>query len=284
MLKRFLLFCVSLTGVLLLVTVGIIAAQDLLIFPGIKPFNRDRSARLANELPPGVTSELISTADGEKIERWRAAPSNDVKRSPYVALLVHGNGDTVESFYYISEWFQSRGVVAYSFDYRGFGKSSGWPSEEGIYQDVEAVWRSILRDEGIPSERVILLGQSLGTGPASYLAYRNAPGALVLLSPYTDLPSVVDGMEFYHYLSPFVWYEFPVARYIEKLRSTCVIIAHGDKDTTIPVSHSKSLISSYKGTRPLTPILSEKAGHMNIFGYTKTAIGEALDSCFKAEE
>ena len=75
------------------------------------------------------------------------------------------------------------------FDYRGYGGNPGSPSEEGLARDVRAA-RQFLTDEGVPGERLLYYGESLGAAVVAELATEHSPAGLVLRSPFTDLASV----------------------------------------------------------------------------------------------
>ena len=80
--------------------------------------------------------------DGEKIEVWRVQENHSDKRTARVAIYFGGNGETIESLSNLSIWFDKMGFTSsYFLSYRGTGRSSGWPSENGIYEDSEALWR-----------------------------------------------------------------------------------------------------------------------------------------------
>ena len=166
-------------------------------------------------------------------------------------------------------------------EYRGYsGRGSGWPSERGLYEDGEAAFELARREEGIDSQEMVVLGSSIGTGIASHVAATFNPKALILLSPYTSLTEMVREMPLFGYLSPFLWYEFPSLKNIAKLRDTCVIAAHGHRDTVIPFQHSLRLRDAYNGASSFQLLESEQAGHNGILGYTQSQILTAITDCF----
>src|SRR5690606_31161327 len=117
-------------------------------------------------LPPGVESVFVKTPDEKQLEVWRLA----VAESRYVAIVFHGNAGDVENFFVFQQYLQTLGITSYGFDYRGFGKSSGWPSEEGLYIGSDTVIDYVLDKEGVDPDSLILVGVSIGSGPASYSA------------------------------------------------------------------------------------------------------------------
>lgn len=161
------------------------------------------------------------------------------------------------------------------------GGDSGWPSERGLYEDARAAFELMLREEGIEAKDAIVFGSSLGTGIASHIAAQYEPGTLVLISPYTSLSEVVALQKLVGYLVPFLWYEFPSAKNIASLRSTCVVLAHGRRDSLIPFQHSERLKEVYSGAGTFTLLESVEAGHNDILGAVQHLIPGSIQRCFE---
>jgi fermentation-respiration switch protein FrsA (DUF1100 family) len=128
------------------------------------------------------------------------------------------------------------------FDYRGYGRSRGRPSEEGTYLDAEAAWEW-LRQRGFPPERIIAFGESLGGGVATEMVLRKPAGGLILVSTFTSVPAI--GAELFPFL-PVRW--LCTIRYdnLAKLpRITVpVLIMHSRTDTIIPFRHGEALFAA----------------------------------------
>jgi len=247
----------------------------LQIFPGLL-----HSLTLQADAPPpdGVDVLTATSKDGSPVTVWRMRGVGDTKR---VALIFHGNADRLHSFVRVQRWLAESGITSYSMEYRGYrGLASGWPSERGLYEDGEAAFELMCREEGIPSDQAIVLGSSIGTGIASHVAATAHPKALVLLSPYTSLKDLVGEMPFFGYLSPFLWYRFPTLDNIGALRTSCVIAAHGHRDTVIPFQHSVRLRGAYQGASTFTLLESADAGHNDILMFTQSQIPTAISDCF----
>ena len=82
------------------------------------------------------------------------------------------------------------GFSVFIFDYRGYGRSTGQPSEAGLYRDAQTAWDPLTRQRGIAPQRIVLFGESLGGAVAARLAARQPPGALVLSSVFTSAPDL----------------------------------------------------------------------------------------------
>lgn len=259
--------------------------QDVLIFPGVIQGQFEALGLFIDDVPQDISELKVVSRDGTRINLWKlAAPSTT--RTSKVALLFHGNGDRVGTQYDVQQWFQAQGITSYDFDYRGFGKSGGWPSEQGIYEDSEAIWNYILEAEGVNPAQMIVMGISVGTGPAAYLAHNHRPGSLLLLAPYLSIPDVVAEMPIFGLLpaKDFLHFNFPVAEYVTDLAPTCVVVAHGKDDSVIPPSHGERLAELVDRKSRSLHIFEEGVDHFNVFPMLQTKLKGAIDRCFETAD
>lgn len=264
-------------GGALLIIAFVIFTQDLRIFPGVL------STRLRQPAspPPGSTTLTATTADGETLAVWRAEAVGE--KRPERIILFNGNAQSLPSSVVEQRWLAELGFTNFAFDYRGFGSSTGFPSEQGIYSDAEAVFDLVVKNESIKPRDVVVFGRSIGTGPASFIAQQRGVSTLVLISPYTSVPDIVRERPLLRFLVPFLWYEFPTHRYLAELKETCVVLAHGKRDTIISYAHSEQLKARYHGNHPLAFISSAQAGHQDILNLERERISEALLTCVSRE-
>jgi alpha-beta hydrolase superfamily lysophospholipase len=256
------------------VIAGVVLTQDLQIFPGlVRSLSSDSPA-----IPPiGIDPLTTAARDGTPVTVWRLRATGQTKRA---ALLFHGNGDNLTTFLPVQEWLAANGITSYSVEFRGFnGRGSGWPSESGLYDDAEAAFDLMLREEGITAAEALVLGRSIGTGIAAHVAATFQPKALILLSPYSQLTDLVSEMPVMGYLTPFLWYHFPTVDNIRKLKDTCVVAAHGKRDTIIPFMHSTRLREVYRGLGGFTLLDSEEAGHNDLLVHIRSRIPPTLAAC-----
>ncbi|KAJ3088368.1 hypothetical protein HK102_008926, partial [Quaeritorhiza haematococci] len=154
-------------------------------------------------------------------------------------------------------------VNVISIDYRGFGDSAGFPSEDGIVQDAEAVWNWIV-EQGVDPSRIMVVGHSLGTGVATALVYNLkekgvTPQALILQAPYSSMSAVIFDFrlgEVVPLLAPFKAIPWMKNLILARLQDTydsesrissirCpVLIIYGRKDMTIPGRHGRRLFQA----------------------------------------
>jgi fermentation-respiration switch protein FrsA (DUF1100 family) len=128
------------------------------------------------------------------------------------------------------------------FDYRGYGRSSGRPSEEGTYRDARAALACLLDQPRVDPARVFYLGESLGGAVALDLALEHPPAGLVLLSAFTGIREL--GRLHYPFVPPaLVPDAYPTLRRIRDLRAPLLVL-HGDRDEIVPLSHGRALFES----------------------------------------
>lgn len=262
-----------------LVSLFFIATQDFHIFPGL--YSGLFASKSINP-PSEVEAFKISSADGHSVPVWRVKGSPGPRSK--VALLFHGNAETLQSFSHVQTWLKSLGVTSYALEYRGYSGTSGWPSELGFRLDGEAAFEFLLREEKLKPDEILVLGSSIGTGPAAYVAQKYSAGALVLLAPYTSLTDLIKEMPLLGLLAPFMWYQFPTKQYISELSNTCLVLTHGKNDSTIPFHHSEQLKKLYNGTGSITFVASETAGHNNLLYWTRKELGKAINNCFEKSQ
>jgi uncharacterized protein len=265
---------IALLAVLAVVSVS--ALQDLLLFPGIL-IRGASSSLVSGELIKVAEKNFITTADGKQVEVWHIAPSKPGPQK--TAILFHAGSEVLETSFPLQSFLGKLGYSAYALEYRGVGRSSGWPSERGIYLDAEAIWNYALRRDGVSPGQVLVLGQSIGAGPAAYLAAKYQPRTLVLLSAYVSLPEVVSQLPYFRHFSKLLRYRFPVAEYLKQINRTCVVLLHGESDTSIPVSHSRMLAGVLEGRTPLQAIYVPRAGHHDLLIDGRRGLVPAITQC-----
>ncbi len=158
------------------------------------------------------------------------------------------------------------------FDYRGYGKSGGSPSEEGTYRDADAAWGYLLHTRKVPPEKIVLFGRSLGGAVAAELARRTKPAALILESTFTSLPDL--GAEIYPWLPVRVLSKFRYST-LDKIASlTCPkLIIHSPRDEIVPFGQGRAL---FERAAPPKTFLEIAGGHNDGFLLSETRYKEGL--------
>jgi len=229
------------------------------------------------ELPAGVESIFVSTEDEKRIELWRLPAS-----SSRVAVIFHGNAGDLANFFPYQQYFESIGITSYGFDYRGYGRSTGWPSESGLYLDERAVTNYVMQREKIKSDSLILVGVSIGAGVAAHAANEFKVGTLVLFSPFRSLPDAIRAVPLFGVLHPFSFYSFPVQREVAKLDANCFIVAHGQKDNVIPFAQGQTVYNAYRGKGNTTFLSSPQGSHNDLLFLLHQQLTKSLESCWNA--
>jgi len=179
------------------------------------------------------------TDDGERLHGWWISGRTDALGH---LLLCHGNAGNVGDRLLHAALLWAVGFDVLLFDYRGYGRSSGAPSEEGTYRDAQAGLRCLLAQPDVDPARVFYLGESLGGAVALDLALASPPAGLVLLSTFTGVRELAR----LHY--PFVPASlvpdaYPSVRRIYRLRAPLLVL-HGDRDDIVPLSHGRALFKA----------------------------------------
>jgi fermentation-respiration switch protein FrsA (DUF1100 family) len=196
----------------------------------------------------GLTSPYMSgvefaVASGERLQGLVLKP-DVASDSGFWILHLHGNADSAFSAGQIGHAKKLRelGFNVLAFDYRGFGKSPGQPTETNVYEDSQAAFQWLI-DAGVPPAKIIVWGHSLGSGPAVELATRHQVAGLVLFGAFTSVDDVAAAT--YPWL-PVRWVVGIHFDNLQRMRNVHVpvVIAHAVTDLTIPISHAGRLYAA----------------------------------------
>ena len=211
----------------------------------------------------------ISTADDEALHGW-FVPAPEATGT---VLFFHGNAGNISHRMEYLSMLNGLGYNTFIFDYRGYGDSSGRPSEEGTYRDAEAAWDYLTNQRSILPGRIILFGESLGGAIAAWLAAREKPGLLVLASVFTSVPDVA--AKLYPFLPVRLLSRFKYNT-LESLNSvTCpVFVAHSPDDEIVPFEQGQAL---YEAAPEPRRFLELQGGHNNGFIFMRKEWAAALD-------
>lgn len=202
----------------------------------------------------GVEELRLATEDGETLLAWTAPPRD----GGTFILYFHGNAgaliDRVPRF----RGFIEHGYGFLAVAYRGYGGSTGAPSQVGLMRDAEAAYRAAL-SRGADARRLVLIGESLGSGVATALAATHEAAALALDSPFT---SAVDIAEARYGLFPVRWLMADPFRSDLAIANVRVplLVAHGDRDQVTPIEFGRRLFAL--ANEPKTFLLAPGAGHL----------------------
>lgn len=189
-----------------------------------------------------------------------------------VVVLYHGNAGSACDRAFYADLFAGAGYGYVIVEYAGYSNDGRIPTHELVKQDVEYVV-SYLKNQDV--ESVIIVGESIGTGAATYHASIASPEKLLLISPFTDLAAIARSRFWFYPTSILVDNAFNNVAALDTYKGEVTII-HGMSDTIIPHKLGYKLFQSLQTTKKLVSI--EDAGHNDLFQYedTYTAVNEFL--------
>lgn len=178
----------------------------------------------------------IDTSDGEQIIAWHLPHSSPVAE----ILFFHGNAGNLSVWLEFLVQLHRHDYSVLAFDYRGFGESTGRPTEEGIFEDsrafVDFYWEH-LNELNIP---VVYFGRSLGGVTSAFATTIRKPHGLVLEATFPDKATLLEHYPFLRFLNLFASYRLPTIEFLQNVDFP-VLLVHGDQDTVVPLSVGRRL-------------------------------------------
>ena len=196
------------------------------------------------ELSRPFEDVFFKVGDGVVLNGWFFPASTNSLRRHLAVLACHGNAGNISHRLDTCVALLSTGVNVFVFDYRGYGRSQGRPSEEGTYRDAQAAY-AWLRQKGFPGTNIVAFGESLGGGVAAELAVREPIGGLVLQSTFTSIPDL--GAELFPWL-PVRWLakiRYDTRSKLPRLHVP-VLVMHSPADELIKYHHGKANYAAAK--------------------------------------
>lgn len=218
---------------------------------------------------PGVEERVLKTPDGARVIAWygRARPGEPT------LLYFHGNAGSLADRAERIRRFMGEGWGVYMMTYRGYGGSSGSPSEAANVADARLAYGALVL-EGVEPASIILYGESLGSGVAARIAAERPAGGLVLDAPYTSIVDVA--AQHYPYLPVrlFLTDRYETTKYIGQVRAPLLIL-HGERDGVIPVAMGRELFRLANEPKRLATFAN--GGHSDLYLNGNGAL-EALEA------
>jgi uncharacterized protein len=250
-----------------------ILAGAVLIYGGILVLLRVYESRLIYF--PGPERRLVAPPPslGLPIQRVEITTEDAVKLAGWVIpaespsslwlLVCHGNAGNLSEFdrpvHYAG--LRQLGLNLLAFDYRGYGESGGSPSEAGLYRDADAAYRYLTNQRGVPANRIVIFGHSLGSAVAVDLASRVPSAGLILEGAFT---SATDrGQELYPYI-PVRWIAKSRFSSVDKIARMTVpkLFLHAKGDEVIPLAHGRRLYEAASAPKTFVEL---RGGHGDAF-------------------
>ena len=246
----------------LVVLVLILVVSFYLFYPLVESFfiyfPQSRFDFTPEEFRLQYKEAYFNTEDGNQLHGWLFPSEKD---GP-VILHFHGNAGNISHRLDLVQPFLGKGFSVFLVDYRGFGKSSGRPSEPGLYKDGLAAWSYLVEKERIAPERIMLHGHSIGAAIAIEVALQKKVRGLVIESAFTSTKDMAKTMALFALFSPV----FP-AHYnnLEKIPRVSVpkLVIHGERDEIVPFAMGQKLFEAATDPKFFYPV--KDAGHNDVF-------------------
>lgn len=234
-------------GIMFLITVLVIFCglmaylyfnQDRMIF-----FPRPLSGEVFNQVIDRKVEDInINTKDGIKIKGWFVKNTKEEK-SP---LIIYFGGNAEEVSHLIGKADQFNEWSISLINYRGYGLSEGKPSEKSLFDDAISIYDYFANRDDIESKRIILMGRSLGSGIAVYLAKNRPAKALILVTPYDSMISLAKENVPYVPVSLILKHQFNSISRAPSIKIPMLALV-AENDRVIPTKHAKRLVEKWGG-------------------------------------
>jgi len=182
---------------------------------------------------------LLTASDGVRIHAWYVPAEG----AELTVLFCHGNAGNISGRLHTIHLLHELGANVLIFDYRGYGRSEGKPSEAGTYLDAEAAWTHLVTRRLAAPERIVIHGRSLGGAIAAHLARQHTPGGLILESTFSSLPDM--GQKLYP-MFPVRWlckFDYATAEYVRSAGCPVLVIHSGDDDI-VPFDQGRKVFAA----------------------------------------
>jgi len=214
--------------------------QEYVIFPATRNIYRTPSSAPFN----WRFEEIFLDVNGERTHAWFIP----LEGAATTVLFSHGNAGNMADRLESIQLLRTLGFSVLAYDYGGYGRSTGRPSEKRIYADAKASWEYLTKVRGVAPETILLFGRSLGGAATAYLAARVKPAAVVLESTFCSLPAVVRDMPFGNFMAKGIRHSFPTLERVPYFQAPLLVI-HSPEDTLIPYKHGKAIYEAAKAPK-----------------------------------
>lgn len=192
--------------------------------------------RFVPEPPAGVEDRWIVAEDGVRLHAWYAPAPR-----PFATLLwSHGNGGNIAGRQEVLLALRDRGLSVLAYDYRGYGRSAGRPTEAGVYRDARAAYDGE-RARGVAAASILAFGESLGGAVSIHLACERPVAGVAVVSTFTTLGDVA--RRHYGRIATLAGGRFDSLARVRSLRAP-VFVAHGDEDDIVPYALGETLYAA----------------------------------------
>lgn len=231
----------------------VLAQRALIYFPDkAKP-------DLAESAIQDIQAVQVETADGLTLESWYSPPKDTMP----TIVMFHGNAGNHGMRSYSMRPFADAGYGIMLASYRGYGGNPGSPSEQGLYADGRAHMEWLMETAKTPPEKIVLYGESLGSGVAVQMAGEYDAAALILQTPFDSLAKVAQArMFFFPFVRTLTWDKYANDTKVGALTLPTLVLVAGD-DEIIPARSSRALLAAARDT--VSVVHLDSANHNTVF-------------------
>lgn len=186
----------------------------------------------------GLAYEAVTlvTRDRVRLAAWYIPAAGPDRGT---VLFLHGNGGNISHRVEKAAFLHDAGFHVLLVDYRGYGESRGWPTEQGVYEDAETAYVYLTRERHVPASRLLVYGESLGGAVAIELARRHPVRALIIEGSFTSIPDV--SKRFLPLIpTQLLRYRFDSGAKVRTL-DVPVLIFHSRNDEVVPFALGRTL-------------------------------------------
>ncbi len=219
--------------------------------------------------------EEMLPVDGEATHLWYIKTEGERRG---VVLFSHGNAGNIAGRLETADLLRDLGLDVVLYDYGGYGKSTGRPSEARCYDDARAVWKYLTDTRGIAPSEIILSGRSLGAGPTCQLATEVQAAAVIIESAFLSVAKRAQEMYPIFPVALLIRHRFDNGRKIQDIKSP-VLLVHSQQDEIIPYDHGRAL---YERANEPKEWLEIQGGHNDGFWLTGDSYTEGLNAFIEA--
>lgn len=240
--------------------------RNLLFHPSALP--DVLSLSMVEEAFGGSPEEVYFESAGKfagkaELHGWFFPAARGSVDSGITVLFSHGNSGNLGDRFATVKWLTNFGLSVFVYDYRGFGRSEGKPSVNGVAQDGLAAYDYLL-SRGVEPSQIVLYGESLGVAVSTFVAEKRHAAAMVLQSGFSSLRRIA--LETFPLLQIYPESLFPAPPFnSDEILANCnipVLICHGQNDATVGVHHARKLFASASGPKAL--LVVENGAHSDL--------------------
>lgn len=238
----------ALAGLYLMAGVALYAGQRRLLYPG------DPTRVAPASIGLDVAEIELATPDGERLVAWYAEPAPGQP----TLLYFHGNGGNLAGRRDRILLYRDAGYGLLMLAYRGYSGSTGRPSETSNVADAKLAYRW-LRERGVEAEKIVIYGESLGTGIAVQVAAAEPIRGLILDAPYTSIADTAQRHYPWMWVRPFILDRYDSLSLIGQVKVPLLVL-HGARDRIVPLDMGEALFAA--ANEPKKMVVFPEAGHL----------------------